>query len=216
MTWRLADSLIQLRKEANAKWPQRSKISDGTIGNAEHSARLSDHNPDTDGVVKALDLTHDPEKGLDSEQLAQLLIRSHDPRIKYVISNKKIASGNDGPSPWKWRPYTGKNPHNHHVHVSVKANKVYFDAVETWNLNGIEEPRKGEVGLRQKRAILRPDNQVPSDEVRELQKLLHLAVIDGVFGPKTLTAVKEFQRKNDLIDDGVVGSYTWQKLLEGA
>ena len=59
MAWRLARSLETLRAQINALSPNRSKASDGTIGDAAHSARTSDHNPDGGGVVRALDLTHD-------------------------------------------------------------------------------------------------------------------------------------------------------------
>ena len=37
--------------------------------------------------------------------------------------------------------------------------------------------------------------------------------VDGVFGPKTLSAVKYFQRKNGLTVDGIVGQETWTRLL---
>lgn len=36
--------------------------------------------------------------------------------------------------------------------------------------------------------------------------------IDGIFGPETWVGVKEFQRKNGLRPDGVVGSQTWAAL----
>ncbi|AFZ31645.1 Peptidoglycan-binding domain 1 protein [Gloeocapsa sp. PCC 7428] len=35
---------------------------------------------------------------------------------------------------------------------------------------------------------------------------------DGKFGPKTLAAVKEFQKKKELVADGTVGIQTWQAL----
>ena len=38
--------------------------------------------------------------------------------------------------------------------------------------------------------------------------------VDGDFGSKTLTAVKEFQKKRGLTPDGVVGSKTWKQLLK--
>lgn len=47
--------------------------------------------------------------------------------------------------------------------------------------------------------------------VRLLQKLLHVAV-DGIFGPKTLAAVKAYQRANRLKVDGIVGPKTWGSL----
>ena len=36
---------------------------------------------------------------------------------------------------------------------------------------------------------------------------------DGIFGTKTLTAVKEFQKAQGLTVDGIVGKHTWSKLL---
>lgn len=37
-------------------------------------------------------------------------------------------------------------------------------------------------------------------------------VIDGTFGPQTDTAVRAFQKKNGLLQDGIVGPITWGKL----
>ncbi len=37
--------------------------------------------------------------------------------------------------------------------------------------------------------------------------------VDGIFGTKTLTAVRKFQEANGLTVDGVVGKNTWKKLL---
>ena len=48
-------------------------------------------------------------------------------------------------------------------------------------------------------------------QVKELQRLLSLRE-DGVFGIKTLKAVKDFQSKNGLVSDGVVGSKTFESL----
>ena len=49
------------------------------------------------------------------------------------------------------------------------------------------------------------------DTVKKLQKALNLAV-DGNFGLKTDKAVREFQAKNKLTIDGIVGNNTWKAL----
>lgn len=133
MGWQLAGSLVQLRAQLNQLYPNRSKISDGTIGDAAHAASVSDHNPDSSGTVRAFDCTHDPAGGVDGNWLAGQLQRSRDPRIKYVIWNRRIMAGNAGPSPWVWRAYHGSNPHDHHVHVSVVAGAAGNSAT-SWSL----------------------------------------------------------------------------------
>lgn len=50
------------------------------------------------------------------------------------------------------------------------------------------------------------------DDVKTLQSALHL-VTDGIFGRITEEAVKDFQKKNGLKADGVVGDLTWAKIL---
>lgn len=135
MAWRLARSLESLRAQVNQIAPGRSKISDGSIGNAEHSARLSDHNPDGDGVVRALDLTDDPRGGLDALWLREALRESRDPRIKYLISEGQICSPrrvNAHPA-WAWRPYTGPNGHFKHLHISVQPGAA-GDRAGSWSL----------------------------------------------------------------------------------
>ena len=52
--------------------------------------------------------------------------------------------------------------------------------------------------------------------VKQIQTALkaqgYAVTVDGTFGPKTDTAVKAFQKKNGLKQDGVVGPKTWAKL----
>ena len=77
--WTLAHSLTVLLRQVNAQWPQRSRVSDGTIGDTEHASRPSDHNPNMRGVVTALDITHGgksrpaDEHGMDPLELADWL-----------------------------------------------------------------------------------------------------------------------------------------------
>jgi lysozyme family protein len=135
-TWRLSKSLEKLRTQINAAAPGRSRASDGTIGDTAHSARKSDHNPDAKGVVRALDITHDPKGGVDSEKLAEALRLSRDPRISYIISNRKIAAGYavHGEEAWSWRPYAGANAHDKHCHISVVADDAKADDVRPWDI----------------------------------------------------------------------------------
>lgn len=137
MPARIAKSLAQLRDQVNARWPNRSKVSDGWIGDAAHQATASDHNPNSAGVVTALDITHDTGSGPDTWKLAEILRLRHDPRIKYIISNGRICAGDGGPQPWVWRPYNGPNKHAHHVHVSVSGDPAKYDDAGEWALTAI-------------------------------------------------------------------------------
>lgn len=134
MSWRLAKSLATLRDQINAKYPNRSKSDDGTIGDARHQASVSDHNPDSGGVVRAMDITHDPAHGMDTYALAETLRLNRDPRIKYVISNGRIWSS--GVAPYSWRAYGGSNRHDRHVHISVVADKR-ADDTSPWKLDRV-------------------------------------------------------------------------------
>lgn len=133
MAWRIAESLAKLRDQLDDAFPQRSKASDGVIGDTAHSSRASDHNPNRSGVVTAIDITHDPRNGVDAGKLADALRSSRDDRIKYIISNARICSGSGGPQPWVWRRYTGSNAHRKHVHLSVKPDKHYYDSRLNWD-----------------------------------------------------------------------------------
>lgn len=54
------------------------------------------------------------------------------------------------------------------------------------------------------------------ETVKALQSALNRAgyavTVDGMFGAKTATTVKNFQAKYGLLQDGVVGPNTWDKL----
>lgn len=132
--WRLAFSLVVLRRQVDLMAPNRSKKSDGSIGDLRHSASKSDHNPSRDGIVHAIDITHDPVNGCDAGTIAETLRLSKDRRISYVIFNRRIFSRTQ--QPWKWRKYTGSNPHDKHVHVSVSV-RFEDDAAE-WKIGELK------------------------------------------------------------------------------
>lgn len=217
MAWRVANSLIHLRDQVNKMFPTRSKESDGTIGDAQHASRSSDHNPwvkdGGEGIVTAMDLTHDPSVGFDSYKFADWLMEKKDPRIKYVISNRRIGSGSDGPAPWVWRKYTGSNPHDHHVHISVKSDKKDYDNTKDWDI-GSFTMGPADPNYVSPPATLRQGSR--GDDVKQLQALLNTKGasldLDGEFGPVTKKAVMDFQKETGLGVDGIVGPQTWGAL----
>src|SRR5690625_1007649 len=124
MSYYLAASLTKLRDEVNALWPNRSKVSDGWIGDTSHQARKSDHNPDygSGGVVRAIDIT---KSGINVDLL--LKHTTNDSRVAYVIYNHRIYQHSTG-----WKPYYGSNPHTQHVHVSIAHTRAAERDLKTW------------------------------------------------------------------------------------
>lgn len=115
---RLCAAGARLRAQVNRSFPYRDKTSDGWIGDARHAATPSDHNPDAEGIVRAIDIDADLSDKPASTYLAdqlRLAAKSGDRRIAYIIHAGKIASPK---ARWAWRPYDGLNPHHKHLHVS--------------------------------------------------------------------------------------------------
>jgi hypothetical protein len=128
MAWRLAKSLETLRTQINTRYPKRSKISDGTIGDTRHKANKSDHNVNAKGVVTAFDITRDPHDGPDLTKLIPLFLK--DKRTKYIIFDRKIY--NPSLQGGKARPYKGSNAHEKHLHLSVSTDSEMYDRTFPW------------------------------------------------------------------------------------
>lgn len=221
MAWRTARSLDVLLLEVNASAPNRDKASDGSIGDAGHRSRVSDHNPwapvGLGGVVTARDFDHDPKGGLDCSKLAEHLRRrghSGDRRVKYVIFDRRIASARDE---WAWRPYSGENAHRAHLHVSVSPIQSLFDDESPWGWKVSGRPvvpvsswgswYTGRLGAR---TVNRWDCGV---DVKVLQTFIGDTATDGYFGSDTEAAVRAYQRMRGLTPDGIVGARTWAPIL---
>jgi hypothetical protein len=219
MAWRNCNASLALIKEINARWPNRDRSSDGTIGDAAHATRNSDHNPwikvGGQGVVRARDIDKD---GIDAAWLAEYLRglgARGDGRLTgggYIIFNRRITV----PSFSGWKSYTGSNPHTHHLHVSFSRNQSGFDSKGSWGISGgaASAPAPPAGGG----ATLRLGSSGP--EVQHLQQILKVEyrsyaghiTVDGQFGKQTEDAVKEFQRRKNLTADGVVGPVTRRAL----
>lgn len=215
MTWHVAGSLEQLRAQINLLFPNRSKASDGSIGDAAHATRDSDHNPWYEDTVTARDFTHDPDGGMPGQWLADSLSRNGDRRLKYVIWNRRIWAPARG-----WRPYTGENPHTHHVHVSVVASPL-CEGRAAWSLrpSGAAPAQIVSTGTTHPQGSallpsLRGGSTGPS--VAALQAFLKRYApgytgavrVNGEYDPATMIAVREFQGRVRIARDGVVGPDT--------
>jgi peptidoglycan hydrolase-like protein with peptidoglycan-binding domain len=202
---RIAKSLGELRAEVDALAPGRRKDSDDWICDAAHASRQSEHNPDENGVVRALDITHDPAQGVDSYRIAETLRQNQDKRILYVISNGRIF--NSRVFPWGWRIYPGQNPHTHHVHVSVVEDPALYDDTTSWGI--ALAPAASDQFISARPRIKEGDSGAA---VSEGQHLLGVPVT-GSFGPETTAATRRFQAAHNLEVDGIIGPYTWDALL---
>ena len=214
MSWRLARGLDRLRAQVNEKWPKRSKESDGSVGDTSHSARASDHNPDSSGVVHAIDITHDPKTGFDSYAFADMLLAKQDKRLKYVISHGRIGSGPAGPQPGVWRKYTGANPHDHHCHISIVSGSL-ADDVSDWDISlAAGAAQAPTASYEPPPPTLREGSN--GEPVKRLQASLNAKgaslQIDGAFGPATKAALKKFQADRGLVADGICGPQSWSAL----
>ena len=121
MTPKLCKAGQQLRLQVDDNYPDRDRASDGWIGDTRHQARPSDHNPDAEGIVRAIDIDRDlsgkakPDLMPDLADQLRLCAKRGDTRISYIIFDGRIASSKKS---WAWRPYDGSNKHNHHCHIS--------------------------------------------------------------------------------------------------
>ena len=127
----VAKSLRTLYDEINALAPHRHKGDDGTIGDDSHQAHHSDHNKDAHGVVRALDITHDPANGCDCNAILRAIIASRDDRASYLIFKRKIYNPKIGN--WVARPYNGRDPHTGHIHISVVGDAKAEDT-RAWSI----------------------------------------------------------------------------------
>lgn len=127
MSYYLAPALDRLRDEVNAKWPDRSKASDGWIGDAAHSSRTSDHNPNSRGSVNAMDVT---AAGIDTDVL--IAAAKKHPSVRYIIFNRRIMNRDIGN--FRSRPYSGSNPHTKHVHISLYQRSTAEKDPRSWGL----------------------------------------------------------------------------------
>ena len=127
---RATPAAVAVLRQATALRPKRKKASDGLLPSAAHMKQSpdSDHN-----TGLAVDLTHDPKNGIDCDEIFEKL--KGDKRVKYLIFKGKIWS--EERSEEGNRKYSGSNPHNKHLHISIVASRR--NDVSPWFL-WLDEP----------------------------------------------------------------------------
>jgi peptidoglycan hydrolase-like protein with peptidoglycan-binding domain len=223
--WRVARCLLELRAEINARWPNRDKRSDGSIGDANHCGpgKTSDHCVNAAGVVRALDTDAD---GIPAAALAEHVRKrgaAGDPRLAnggYVIFNHRIASWSHN---WVWRAYNGSNPHTSHFHVSVSKDASGYDRSGSWEIGSA--PTTGPTTTTRPAEAL-PVHPLGSRVLRLQSPHIHgtdVAFVqrwvgagdDGSFGDETHKRVVRFQGIVGLDQNGVVDAVTWRAMRVG-
>jgi len=228
MSWHLAPSLVQFRNEVNKKWPNRSKKSDGTIGDASHAARKSDHNPNSRGSVNAIDITY---PGVNADEIIKAV--SKHPSANYVIFNRKIYTSSGG---WKAEPYSGISPHTEHLHISIKQSvKAEQNKVQWFTSPAPAKPTPVKPVAKPTPAKPTPAKPATKPALPKYPgadkfkvgsknpavKVVQYAVGHEPTGTMTqddINAVKKFQRLRPKLwpADGVVGPKTYASLAGGS
>lgn len=145
-TWFLAPSLKRLQKDLDERFGE-DRPNDGTIGDASHAARKSEHNPNRDssddvpdGAVTAMDIYTKvgSKTWISAAEFTKLLNTfKKDSRVWYVIHKGYIYSRTYN---WAKRKYTGSNPHTNHIHISLRQTKAAVNSTAAWLSDPKPEP----------------------------------------------------------------------------
>lgn len=144
--------LQTLVAERIQKWGKPARYSEYVTG-YKSAANFSGHNPDSNGIVHAVDIfvgpgNLTPAQGVELyDAVRREGVRGntdgHPKRTTYVIHNRLISGDFNG---WTNEAYTGPDPHTDHVHVSshdgywgdplpTSYGPADYDSTLTWNLN---------------------------------------------------------------------------------
>jgi peptidoglycan hydrolase-like protein with peptidoglycan-binding domain len=193
--------------QATERFPLRNRASDGIMCDAAHPSS-SDH-----CSGNAFDLTDDAGHSCDAHALVEQLKQRRDPRVKYIISKRRIWNPSISDA---WRDYNGDNPHVKHAHVSILT--AAREDTAPWWTGPVPDPNQSLCTLTH--PLLKEGAR--GDAVLHLQDMLIRSAHDlsqeggtnGVFSAGVTREVKAFQAHRGLRDDGKVGNKTWSKLHE--
>lgn len=204
MAWRLAKSLSVLRTEILARYPGTTVW---TIGDQAHASGYSDHNPNSKGVVCAIDVKGDG--GMSLQAFVDHLIKHPHPNLRYVIYNRRIYQRKNG---FRAQVYTGPNAHADHAHASAGdgpdgRSTGGYDNTSPWGIATMGKPA-APATLTVPAPALRENDT--GTRIGQLQRALNEAlglklVVDEDYGPATTTAVRALQRLARITEDGRYG-----------
>lgn len=214
----VANSLEAELRDFNFLYPRRSKATDGWLGDASHSARKSDHNPDYDsgGVIRAGDLTttsltEAQDRALIADMIATEKANRVD-RLWYIIhrfpgdSTTYIWSRTNN---WARKPYAlGRQmPHEKHFHTSIMHTNAaardtspwFSKAIAAKLADGEDQPitptARPLISLRAVQAAIKSGAGLTvGEDGKQYQTMLnrfnpdYVLVTDGVLGPKSRRA----------------------------
>ena len=221
--WKFAPALLHLVEQVNAACPDRATKSDGSIASHQHYENNphSDHDPHyfrrEGNLVCALDITHDPERGINCAYLFDSLLHSKDHRIKYIIFNRRIVNderfvshtiGAKRRGAWNPGPYDGADPHTGHIHISVwgdQAEDTGDWALPEWFTVAERQAYVARLGAAKKRVdATDPPNRTLAEDTAAIRaeaddpKLIEKAVV-AMLGPHadehSLTYTLRFYRQ---------------------
>lgn len=222
-SYRLCIAGGELRSEFDAAYPKRQRTSDGWIGDAAHSARKSDHNPDRrfkPGVVKAIDVDKDTGGDFNADvEKVRARGAAGDKRLRggYIIWRGRICGTH---TRWAWHRYTGSNGHFEHAHFSFADEQGDFDARGDWGIEAAPATVLPDVHEHRTATISREDVG-HADEVRDLQghlnawrrnRQLSTHPIDGKWDAWLEVAWRTFQKAYGLEVDGICGPQGWRTI----
>ncbi len=220
----LINGLAVLRGEFDVVNPHRDRTSDGWIGDDAHALRISDHNPDSHGVVHAIDVD---VNGVPMAKIVAFLAgrcrSGAEDRLQYIIYRRVIWSRSWG---WVARAYTGLDPHTGHAHFSSRYDQDAGRG-ESWGVATTfgpdpAHPRPSPPGERppaahpagRRRLVLR-EPALSGADVAYVQRWIgprQCGPSDGRYGPNTMAGVRWYQRMRGLSVDGIVGPLTWRNM----
>lgn len=138
--WKLAPCLQQFWDEVNDVAPHRDHASDGSIGDEAHQGTDSDHNPDSNDMVCAVDTDEDLRADFTMFDIVNYLLgecrKPNDVgldrgRVNYLIYEGNIWRADTG---WAKEKYTGSNPHDKHMHLSCEHDLDFVNDTSSWGI----------------------------------------------------------------------------------